>query len=120
MEIEMAVDTPSTRAPAGAPSEDTSDFRNAWNAYKRAKATWELFLYAPEHDDQDPPEAEDKRLSEQHSNALADMLSCPAPTIGALSWKLRAFRDEEVTDWDRAAEFVSFLALDAERLAAGK
>ena len=111
-------DTSHTAVPAGGNPrvESTLAFRAKYHAYRYAKAQWDLLLYAPSMLDRDAPEAEDERLSDAHTAALFEVLQHPASSIALLARKLAVFRDEEVYDYDRAAEIVACLAADANRL----
>ena len=83
------------------------EFRIVYNAYRHAKAKWELAMYAPEMLDDDLPQEIDVPLSDAHSAALNNLLLFPAPTLAASVHKMTVFRDEEIwRSWCWAGEIV--------------
>ncbi|ASY44664.1 hypothetical protein CJD35_09540 [Sphingobium xenophagum] len=91
--------------------------RALYYAYRRAKAAWDIALYAPELLDDDLAEEINEPLSEAHTQALNDFMLSPADRMFDLCRKLEVFRDEELANWYLANGFICQLASDARRLA---
>lgn len=112
----MADDTLQAESACENTSTPENKFMEAHAAWRHAKAEWELALYAPGMTDKDLPRADDIRLSENCCRKLDQFLRTRAESWGAFIWKLRAYRDEELFNNDNAAELISALVADAERL----
>jgi hypothetical protein len=91
-------------------------FFEAHAAWRRAKAEWDLALYAPGMVGEDLPEDEDTRLCTAHCEALDAFFSTPSKSYAGFIWKLRAFRDEEVFHNDNVEQVLATLITDLHRL----
>ncbi|MDP3675258.1 MAG: hypothetical protein Q8R44_09195 [Novosphingobium sp.] len=91
--------------------------RRLYNAYRKAKAEWDVILYAPERHDSDVPDEINDPLSDAHTAALNAFLLAPVDTIAALSRKLTVFAAEEIHDgWYMAHQIVGTLDMDGRRV----
>lgn len=91
--------------------------RRLYNAYRKAKAEWDVILYAPERHDSDVPDEINDPLSDAHTAALNAYLLAPVDTIAALSHKLTVFAAEEIHDgWYMAHQIVGTLDMDGRRV----
>lgn len=90
--------------------------RSLYNAYRHAKAAWDIVLYAPEYEDEDVPAEIDVPLSKSHDEALDRYLRAPVDSVAQLWRKLDIFREEEAWSHDSVAIYVATLAEDARRL----
>lgn len=87
----------------------------AHRAWRYAKAKCDEVSYAW---GRSIPDSVTEPLNIAARDTLDAFLLTPAPTINALAWKLRVFRDEDIADgWHLANEIVDCLYRDAERLA---
>ena len=103
--------------PESTDADPEREFRILYDAYRYAKAKWELAMYAPEMLDDDVPQEIDDPLSAAHRVALNNLLLFPAPTLAASVRKMTVFRDEEIwRSWSWAGEIVDCLTRDAERM----
>lgn len=94
----------------------TSAFFRAHAQFRHAQARWNLALYAPDMVDDDLPQEVGDTLCEDTWQAQEIFMQTPAPTLGALVWKMRVFQQEDLHEADKAGEFFSHLVNDGERL----
>jgi hypothetical protein len=73
-------------------------------------------LYAPEYTDKDVPDEINNPLSDADSEAFDRFMRAPVRTIGDLTRKLTAFRDEDGHQLTHAGAYLSILAEDARSL----
>lgn len=112
----MATDTIDAESTATNPEQ----FDILYAAWKHAKATWDVALYAPDNVGKDLPQEVDDRLCEANCAALNAFLLHPAKDSRELLIKLRVFRDEEIAQgWWKAAEIVDQLVCDAQTAFSG-
>jgi hypothetical protein len=91
-------------------------------AYRRAKATWDLTLYLPEHVGGDLPEALEAELCSAAHSALIVYLTSPAEDASALVRKLCVLRAElgDAGGLYEIDDILGTLIDDARRLATDK
>jgi hypothetical protein len=91
-------------------------FQLAYYALNRAKAEWDLALYAPEMINADLPEEDERRFCNAHCDAFDTFMMTPSPSWWCFIRKLRTFHDEGGQDLTDARKYIGAMLDDAVRL----
>lgn len=97
-------------------SANTATVYSLRNAWRYAKAAWDIALYAPGRGDEDLPEEMEAALSNAEGEAFDRLMRAPVHSLADLSAKLQVFREQDGHQLTHAAALLAILAEDARHL----